>query len=199
MRNKIMAYIALALVVAQVLLVLTSWLITAAMPEVFDHSLLSAEGIRWFFGRFQDNLASPLLVWLLLASIALGALQRSGLSHFDVSEYRQRIAMRLVVFELVIFLAIIMALTLVPHAILLNVMGGLYPSSFSMSIIPYICFVVMFVSVSFGVMSGKLKGMESVFGALTVGISRMSPIFVIYVLAMQFYYSLMFLFSTFLS
>ena len=194
-----MAYIALALVVAQVLLVLTSWLITAAMPEVFDHSLLSAEGIRWFFGRFQDNLASPLLVWLLLASIALGALQKSGLSHFDVSEYRQRIAMRLVVFELVIFLAIIMALTLVPHAILLNVMGGLYPSSFSMSIVPYICFVVMFVSVSFGVMSGKLKGMESVFGALTVGISRMSPIFVIYVLAMQFYYSLMFLFSTFLS
>ena len=194
-----MAYIALALVIAQVLLVLTSWLITAAMPEVFDHSLLSAEGIRWFFGRFQDNLASPLLVWLLLASIALGALQKSGLSHFDVSEYRQRIAMRLVVFELVIFLAIIMALTLVPHAILLNVMGGLYPSSFSMSIIPYICFVVMFVSVSFGVMSGKLKGMESVFGALTVGISRMSPIFVIYVLAMQFYYSLMFLFSTFLS
>ena len=199
MRNKIMAYIALALVVAQVLLVLTSWLITAAMPEVFDHSLLSAEGIRWFFGRFQDNLASPLLVWLLLASIALGALQKSGLSHFDVSEYRQRIAMRLVVFELVIFLAIIMALTLVPHAILLNVMGGLYPSSFSMSIVPYICFVVMFVSVSFGVMSGKLKGMESVFGALTVGISRMSPIFVIYVLVMQFYYSLMFLFSTFLS
>lgn len=199
MRNKIMAYIALALVIAQVLLVLTSWLITAAMPEVFDHSLLSAEGIRWFFGRFQDNLASPLLVWLLLASIALGALQKSGLSHFDVSEYRQRIAMRLVVFELVIFLAIIMALTLVPHAILLNVMGGLYPSSFSMSIVPYICFVVMFVSVSFGVMSGKLKGMESVFGALTVGISRMSPIFVIYVLAMQFYYSLMFLFSTFLS
>ena len=199
MRNKIMAYIALALIVAQVLLVLTSWLITAAMPEVFDHSLLSAEGIRWFFGRFQNNLASPLLVWLLLASIALGALQKSGLSHFDVSEYRQRIAMRLVVFELVIFLAIIMALTLVPHAILLNVMGGLYPSSFSMSIVPYICFVVMFVSVSFGVMSGKLKGMESVFGALTVGISRMSPIFVIYVLAMQFYYSLMFLFSTFLS
>lgn len=192
-----MAYIALALVVAQVLLVLTSWLITAAMPEVFDHSLLSAEGIRWFFGRFQDNLASPLLVWLLLASIALGALQKSGLSHFDVSEYRQRIAMRLVVFELVIFLAIIMALTLVPHAILLNVMGGLYPSSFSMSIVPYICFVVMFVSVSFGVMSGKLKGMESVFGALTVGISRMSPIFVIYVLAMQFYYSLMFLFPHF--
>ncbi len=199
MRNKIMAYIALALVIAQVLLVLTSWLITAAMPEIFDHSLLSAEGIRWFFGRFQDNLASPLLVWLLLISIALGALQRSGLSRFDASEYRQRIAMRLVGIELIIFLAIIMALTLVPHAILLNVMGELYPSSFSMSIVPYVCFVVMFTSISFGMMSGKLKGIENVFGALTIGISRMSPLFVIYVLAMQFYYSLMFLFSTFLS
>ena len=199
MRTKILAYIALALAVAQVLLVLTSWLITAAMPEVFDHSLLSAEGIRWFFGRFQDNLASSLLVWLLLASIAWGALQSSGLSRIDTSEYRQRIAMRLVVLELVIFLAIIMALTLVPHAILLNVMGGLFPSSFSMSIVPYVCFVVVVTSISFGMMSGKLKGIESVFNALTVGIARMSPFFFIYVLAMQFYYSLMFLFSAFLS
>ncbi len=196
MKKKIWAYIALALALAQVLLVLTSWLVTAAMPDVFDHSLLSPGGIRWFFGQFQDNLASPVLVWLLLGSIAWGALHESGLWGFDTSEYRQRIAMRLVVVELVVLLAILAALTLVPHAILLNVMGGLVSSSFSSSIVPYVCFAVVFMSVSFGMMSGKLRGLESIFGALTGGIDRLSPLFLLYVLADQLFYSFLYLLST---
>ena len=195
MRNKILAYVALVLVVAQVLLVLASWLITAAMPDVFDRSLLSAEGIRWFFGRFQDNLASSLLVCLLLASIAWGALRRSGLSRYDATRYRQRIAMRLVVLELVFFLAVILSLTMMPHAILLNVMGALFPSSFSSSIIPYGCFVVVVTSVSFGLMSGRLRSIEEVFRALTAGVAEMSPLFLLYVLAMQLCHSLLFLLS----
>lgn len=196
MKKKTWAYIALAIALAQVLLVLTSWLITAAMPETFDHSLLSPEGIRWFFGRFQENLASSLLVWLLLVSIAWGALRRSGLVEFDASEYRQRIAMRLVVAELTMFLLIIFALTLVPHAILLNVMGSLFPSSFSSCIVPYVCFAVAFTSVSFGMMSGKLRGLESVFDALTSGIADMSPLFFLYVLATQLFYSFMYVISS---
>lgn len=195
-KKRVWAYIALTLAVAQVTLVLTSWLVTAAMPEVFDHSLLSPEGIRWFFGRFQGNLASPVLVWLLLVGIAWGAVGRSGLSGFDGSEYRQRIAMRLVVAELVVFLAVIMALTLMPHAILLNVMGGLMPSSFSSSIVPYVSFGVVFMSISFGLVSGKLKGLESVFDALTEGIAQMSPLFLLYVLASQLFYSLLYVIST---
>lgn len=66
-----MAWVALLLGVGQVVLILTSWLLTAAMPESFPRSLLSAEGIRWFFGRFVGNVESPLLVWLLLFSFML--------------------------------------------------------------------------------------------------------------------------------
>lgn len=119
-----MAWVALLLGVGQVVLILTSWLLTAAMPENFPRSLLSAEGIRWFFGRFVGNVESPLLVWLLLFSFMLGALQHSGILHYRSSEYRQRIAMRLALFEGIFFLLLILALVLVPHAILLNVMGG---------------------------------------------------------------------------
>ena len=50
-----MAWVALLLGVGQVVLILTSWLLTAAMPENFPRSLLSDEGIRWFFGRFVGN------------------------------------------------------------------------------------------------------------------------------------------------
>lgn len=190
-----MAWVALLLGVGQVVLILTSWLLTAAMPENFPRSLLSAEGIRWFFGRFVGNVESPLLVWLLLFSFMLGALQHSGILHYRSSEYRQRIAMRLALFEGIFFLLLILALVLVPHAILLNVMGGLLPSSFSASIVPYCCFSLMVMSVSFGVMSDWMKGVASVYEALVSGVGKMGGLLLIYVIGAQLYHSIIFLFS----
>ena len=179
--------------VAQILLMLTSWLLTAAMPDVFVRSLLSAEGIRWFLGQFQSNMASPLLVWLVLCSIAHGAYRRSGISRYNHHEYRQRFAMGVACFGFVLLLLIMLALTLLPHAILLNVMGGLFPSSFTQCIIPYCAFVCTVVCCSFGVMSGKMKGVVGIFEALTSGIAWGAPTFVLYILAAQLYYSLSFL------
>lgn len=190
-----MAWVALLLGVGQVVLILTSWLLTAAMPESFPRSLLSAEGIRWFFGRFVGNVESPLLVWLLLFSFMLGSLQHSGILHYRSSEYRQRIAMRLALFEGIFFLLLILALVLVTHAILLNVMGGLLPSSFSASIVPYCCFSLMVMSVSFGVMSDRMKGVASVYEALVSGVGKMGGLLLIYVIGAQLYHSIIFLFS----
>jgi len=192
-RLKIFAWVGLVLGVAQILLMLTSWLLTAAMPDVFVRSLLSAEGIRWFLGQFQSNMASPLLVWLVLCSIAHGAYRRSGISRYNHHEYRQRFAMGVACFGFVLLLLIMLALTLLPHAILLNVMGGLFPSSFTQCIIPYCAFVCTVVCCSFGVMSGKMKGVVGIFEALTSGIAWGAPTFVLYILAAQLYYSLSFL------
>lgn len=77
--SRICGYAMFLLILAQIVLVLASWLITAAMPDVFPRSLLSPEGIRWFFGTFTANLQSHWLVWLLLISIAWGTLRASGL------------------------------------------------------------------------------------------------------------------------
>jgi len=192
--NRIGAWCMLVLVVAQLLLVFGSWLITAAMPDYFTHTLLSAEGIRWFFGRFVENLCSPVLVWLLLVSIALGAFVRSGMLRFDRQSYRQRIAMRFVVFEAFLFLMVMLLLTLVPHAILLNVMGGLMASSFTKSIVPYICLAVLVVSISYGVVSDRLKSLEDVYSAASYGIRLLAPIFLLYILFVQVYSSIVYLF-----
>ena len=192
-RDKVLPYLALGLCVAQVFVVLASWLLTAAMPDDFLRSLTSAEGIRWFFGSFADNLASPCLVWLVLASIALGTLRASGLLQYDRSEYRQRTALRLVAIELVVAVALMLALTLVPHAILLNVLGGLLPSSFSRSIIPYACLSVVVMSLSYGVMSERLKGIRAIYRAMNEGIRLMAPAFLFYVLVMQLYCSIRYL------
>lgn len=191
--KKVVVYTAATLCIAQVALVLASWLITAAMPENFTHSLLSSEGIRWFFGRFTDNLSSHYLVWLLLASMAYGTVKNSGILHFSMEEYRQRVAIRLVVVELVLFCAVILALTMVPHAILLNAMGGLFPSPFSKSIVPYVCFAVIVMSLSYGLMSERFHGLVSVFDAMTEGIKVASPLFLLYVLVVQLYSSIVYL------
>ena len=192
MRNKILAYTCMGLCLAQVALMLASWLLTAAMPDDFMHSLLSAEGIRWFFGQFADNLASPWLVWLLVGSIAYGVVVRSGILRYDSGEYRQRVALRLVFFEFLAFVVVILLLTLLPHAILLNVMGALFPSSFSQSFIPYVAFAVSVMGCSYGLMSGRLKGILGIYEALTTGVRIASPLFLLYVLAVQLVYSILY-------
>lgn len=194
MKSKICAYTMLLLALAQIVLVLLSWLITAAMPEAFPRSMLSPEGIRWFFGSFSDNLESPWLVGLLLICIAWGTLQTSGLLHFDRTIYRHRNALRLVLIELILFVAVILLLTIVPHAILLNVMGGIEASSFSRSILPYICFAVIVMSLSFGAVSNRLQGIEAMGESLSEGIRMAAPYFVIYILANQLYSSIEYLF-----
>ncbi len=194
MKSRICAYAMLLLALAQIVLVLLSWLITAAMPEAFPRSMLSPEGIRWFFGSFTENMESPWLVGLLLICIAWGTLQTSGLLHFDRTIYRHRNALRLVLIELVLFVAVILLLTVVPHAILLNVMGGIEASSFSRSILPYICFAIIVMSLSFGAVSNRLQGIEAMGESLSEGIRMAAPYFVIYILANQLYSSIEYLF-----
>ena len=192
MYKKVLAYLALSLGIAEVVVVLVSWLLTAAMPESFTHSLTSAEGIRWFTGHFVDLLTSAWLVWLVLISITIGVVKQSRVIHFDHTQYRQRTALRLMLIELCIFVGIMLALTLLPHAILLNAVGALFPGPFSQSIIPYICFSVMVMSMSYGIMSESIKGISQVYDAMNLGIRLLSPCFLFYILVMQLYTSILY-------
>ena len=135
MYKKVLAYLALLLGIAEVVVILVSWLLTAAMPESFTHSLTSPEGIRWFTGHFVDHLTSVWLVWLVLISITIGVVRQSRVLHFDHTQYRQRTALRLMLIELCISAGIMLALTLLPHAILLNAVGTLFPGPFTHSLI----------------------------------------------------------------
>ncbi len=192
-QHHAMAYATLALSVAQLLLTVVSWLLTAAMPGRFAHSLLSAEGIRWFMGRFVTNMQSPLLVWLVLGIFAWGTLQRSGLLQYASSEYRQRVALRFAVAVALMCVLVMVVLTATPHAILLNVMGQLYPSSFSESIVPYCCLSLVMVGLSFGLMTGRIHGIVAVYETIVYGMRHMGGLLLLYVLAMQLYSSVLFL------
>lgn len=192
MYKKVLAYLALSLGIAEVVVILVSWLLTAAMPESFTHSLTSPEDIRWFMGHFVDHLTSVWLVWLVLISITIGVVKQSRVLHFDHTQYRQRTALRLMLIELCISAGIMLALTLLPHAILLNAVGTLFPGPFTHSLIPYICFSVMVMSMSYGIMSESIKGISQVYDAMNQGIRLLSPCFLFYILVMQLYTSILY-------
>ena len=194
--------IAFSLVVAEMLLVILSWLLSATRLEGV-RSLLSSEGVRWFFGSFTEMVASPLLVWLLLGLCAWGCLQRSGLLTFSPFHlftfspltYRDKVAMRVSLVFLVLYLIVIALLTLAPHAILLSATGSLFPSAFSRSLVPIVCFGLCLVSLVFGLISGRLHGLADILEALSTGIAQGASLIIIYLFAIQLYESLRFVFN----
>jgi aminobenzoyl-glutamate transport protein len=191
------------LAVAQLLLVLLSWLLSAAMTEGV-RSMLSGVGVRWFFGSFVDVLASPWLVWLLLLAMAGGSLWESRLLHVAVRRpaksnaapnYRQRVALLTVVAFLLLYVAAIVALTAIPHAVLLSATGRLFPSAFSRALVPVVAFGVAVAGMVFGLMSGRFQTVADAVASLSNGVSRCAPLFLLYILAAQILASLHFVFG----
>ena len=198
MNRKVLGVVAFSLLLAEGLLVILSWLLSATMMEGV-RSLLSSEGIRWLFGSYTSQLASPLLVWLLLMLSALGCLQKSGVvSLFGQTTrftYRERIALRVAFIFLVIYVAIIALLTLMPHAILLSATGELFPSAFSRSLVPIIAFGIILFSVSFAMVTGRLKGLSDILNALSFGIAKGAPLFIVLIFLIQIWESIRFVFG----
>lgn len=191
--SRLLAVVGVGLLLAELVLIFVSWLLSATMTDGV-RSLLSSKGIRWFFGSFVDVMASPWLVWLLIILIALGSLQRSGLFTMQRS-YREKVALRAALLFLVLYVAVILLLTVTPNAILLSIKGSLFPSAFSRSFVPIVAFGIVLVSISFGVMSGRINSLSGVLEALSFGIGKGAELLVLYILFMQFYESLWFVFG----
>lgn len=211
MKSKL-GWTVLVFVTAQLALILLSWLITAAFPELPIRSLLSSEGVRWFFGSFTANQLTPLLAWFITTAMAVGACVRSrlwaafctkmsGLLHRRDStdgrqglHYRERIGLRLALAEFMVYVVIMLLLTVVPHAILLSVTGELFPSAFSSSLIPSLSFVLIVMSLSYGVASGTVDSVARMHRVLVGGLEAGARIVPAYVIGMQLYMSLLYVF-----
>lgn len=164
------------LVAAQVAVFVLSWLVNAVWPELRLRPLLSEEGTRWLFGHFVDNMLSPLLIWLLLCSCALSALDASGLPRalrrvrqWSSMTYRERLALRSVLGECLAAVAVMLLLTVPSHAVLLNVSGGLFPSSFSASLVPACCLLALMAALTYAVVGGEAKALATICQVLAGG------------------------------
>ena len=197
MTNRLLGVVCFSLLLAEALLVILSWLLSAMMMEGV-RSLLSSEGIRWYFGSFTTMMASPLLVWLLLILSALGCVQQSGvveLSQARPITYRKRIALRVAFVFLVIYVAIIGLLTLMPHAILLSATGELFPSAFSRSLVPIVAFGFILFSVSFAMVAGHVRTLSDILQLVSFGIAKGAPFVIVLILFIQIWESIRFVFG----
>lgn len=197
MTNRLLGVVCFSLLLAEALLVILSWLLSAMMMEGV-RSLLSSEGIRWYFGSFTTMMASPLLVWLLLILSALGCVQQSGvveLSQARPITYRKRIALRVAFVFLVIYVAIIALLTLMPHAILLSATGELFPSAFSRSLVPIVAFGFILFSVSFAMVAGHVRTFSDILQLVSFGIAKGAPFVIVLILLIQIWESIRFVFG----
>lgn len=181
------------ILIAYVIVVLGTWLWSAAMPSSSVRPLLSDAGIRWFFGTFVANLARPLLIYIILLDIAMGLCVRSGLGHALARLFRkgsslgslQKRGMWAVLEVMVVEVGVMALLTLPRHAILLSVTGAFYPSSASVSLIPVLAFMLLSASLMFGLFSGTLHNYkEAVFYTLQGG-KHLKVILCFYVLLME--------------
>ena len=212
MRNKL-GYIVLVLLIAQLALILLSWLLTAAFPELPMRSMLSSEGIRWFFGSFVSNQLSPLLIYFIMAVMAVGACVRSRLydalretlsntrsslttssDHQHKVHYREKVGLRIALVEFIVYVIIMVLLTAIPHAILLSVTGQLFPSSFSSSFIPSLSLIIIIMSLTYGVASGTIDSVTKMHKVLVGGLEVGSRLVPTYVVGIQLYMSIRYVF-----
>ena len=187
--KRFLPHIALTLFVAQLLLMLVSWLLSAAFPDSGIRSLLSSEGLRWFFGHFSHQLATPVLLCLLLLIMAYGIFRRCGILSYH-SSFRERRALTMTLLLAVVAVILMLLLTAVPHAVMLSAMGTLWPSPFSRALLPMLCFIVIALSAFYGLMAGYLSNFSDVYDALLDGIRQGAPFLLFYLLIAQLYLSL---------
>ncbi len=191
--------LSLVLIVAQALLVVGSWILTAAKPNIHMRSILGSDGLRWLFGTFVDNISTPMLVWMLLLGVALGLLWASGLpralrSYRKITGY-ERMALLVVLWEVVAIVVAIVLLAFVPHAVLLSALGTLLPSSFSASAFPMFTFTLIIIAITYGSITGAFRSVAGMFVAMSDGVGALSPLMVLYAIGMEFYCSLVWVFS----
>lgn len=203
--KRLLGYLAVALLVALVVLVLVSWLLSVTQGEG-ARSLLSSEGIRFFFGGFVDMLQTPLLVWLLLLSMAWGCLRQSGLLQRrkesdgpGQQSYRIHLGGHkgtiLIFVVMIVYVGVVVLLTVTPQAVLLSATGQLWPSPFSRALIPIVSFGVVLLSVAYGLLARRFLSVSDVCQSLVQGVVDVSPLLFLYVLTMQFVGALRFVFG----
>lgn len=202
--EKALCRLALASALMQVALILGSWLWSAAFPDSTVRSLLSPSGIRWFFGSFVGNEASPLLVWMLLLGMAAGSVRSSGvlrgMAHIFLPRNHtltslQKFAARSSLVLLALEIAVVALLTLTPHALLLSVTGELFPSSFSIAFVPIVAFVSVTVSIVYGLLGNVYHSLVDVVRGLCYDANILVPLLLLYVLANQLYHSVGYVFA----
>lgn len=189
--------------IAEVFIIFLSWMLCTVYPEIQIRSLLSDEGIRWLFGHITENVSGAIIIYIIMIGMACGAIKRSGFiehlnrlaKHKEEMDYRDKMAFIAIGAELAIYILSMALLAFTPHAILLSATGNLYPSSFSVSIIPSLCSIICLMMWTFAFFTKRMTSIYNCISSLVDGIKAFAPIIVAYIFICQLIQTLYFIFS----
>lgn len=204
--RKIVSIATILLLEAELFIVIGSWVGSVLFPDSGIVSMISSEGVRWFVGGFANMLSTPYIIYIILIGMTLGIVRRSGLiddvrrkrtatiTDEDVKDvmasYSERLATRLAIATFILGIIVILLLTILPHAILLNSNGDVLNSSFSRGLIPMMCLVVSMSAGVYGLCTSHITLRHSIADAFAYGIARISPVILLYILVAQIYFTL---------
>lgn len=191
--KRFYTFLIVSLASAELLLALVSWILSST-TALQVRSLLSSEGIRWFLGNYSEMVLSPLLIWLLLLSMSYGAVVEC-LIFTPSGNVRERMGRRAFFAVCLLYIVGVSILIVAPHAILLSATGTLFPSPFSKALIPIVAFGILLCAVAYGVTVRSFRNISDIVNAMLSGISKCAPLLLVYLLIIQCYESLFFVFA----
>ena len=194
----------LLMVVANIILILASWLLSAAMPTIPMRSLLSPGGIRWYLGTFTVRMANPELIYIIIIAIAWESLSKSNLystlfhsftSQRQELSSQQLFALRTTCGVFLVEIITVLCLILMPHAVLLSITGDIIPSSFSRGFVPILSFMVTSCAILFSLLSGKMHSIYDVGQSMTSAGIWIMPLLLLYIVCNDFFRSFAYVFA----
>ena len=123
--------------------------------------------IRHIWMHGTARVASPLLTHALMILIAIGSIIHSRLfRHHDIDAIWTSIVVATICLISLILLAVL------PSSPLIGVTGSLYPSPWVDGLIPALCTSAVVISITFGLVSGRINTLRTLLDNLTYGIQR---------------------------
>lgn len=182
-KSRFFVIATLSLCTVQALLILVSWIVSAVFPTYGFNSLLSGSGIRWLSSCWLEAGCSELTAWFLFGSFFVGTFVWSGLpkkiTSFRSCGYNEKFAMVIFFFEMIAGITICLFLALYPHSPLLGITGTLYPGPFLKAAFFVLGATIFGGSVTFSMLSGRIRSCEDAAGALVYGLKAVAPLLVV--------------------
>lgn len=179
----------MVLIALQILVILLSWILNVAVPDLGVHSLLSGEGLRLMLASYLDNISGILLGSIILLSVGCGALVRCGIfgALFNIREleFRHRFALQMCIVEILLAIALALLVIFLPHSPMMSVTGHYFPGPLLYCIVPYTSIVMMLLAYTYSLLGGDLVSLAEAADISTYGLKKSAWIIVLYLIVME--------------
>lgn len=153
------------------------------------HSLVSADALRWMYTHFISNINAMPWGELIIALVAVSVVWRSGLlnSLRAHATLKQRRALSLTMFVLLLIVLVILALVVPPYGVLLSPFGTVARSPLLRGLFGALCLAAIILGTVYGLASGRFANIADVTRACIAIPRLLLPLLPLLIIASQIY------------